>query len=49
MCRKNHLWGGLLTAFGVGLLIGIWLEGGFFCHIFSLAMIIAGGLICKSR
>ena len=40
MCRKTRLWGCALAAFGAGLLIGSWVEGGFlFCCL-------AFGLIC---
>ena len=49
MCRKNHLWGCILIAFGAGVLTGLCLEGGFFCHLFSLAMLVAGACICKKR
>ncbi len=49
MCRKNLLWGGILIAFGAGILVGLCLEGGFFCHLFSVALIIVGGCVCKSR
>ncbi len=49
MCHKHIFWGGALVAFGAGLLIGLWLEGGFFCHCFSLALIIAGGCMCRRK
>ena len=49
MCRKNQLWGCALAAFGLGLLIGLWLDGGFLCHCFSIGVIIVGGCMCKQR
>ncbi|MBR4109226.1 MAG: hypothetical protein IKK41_02775 [Oscillospiraceae bacterium] len=49
MCHKNVLWGCLFVAFGLGMLVGLCLEGGFFCHVFSLILIAAGGCICKRR
>lgn len=29
MCRKNHMWALAAIAFGIGLLIGLWIESGF--------------------
>ena len=49
MCRKNQLWGCMLMAFGLGVLVGLWLEGGFFCHCFGFAGIIAGACMCRKR
>ena len=49
MCRQNMLWGCILMSFGVGLLIGIWLEGGFLAHIFSFAIICVGCGVCKRK
>ncbi len=47
MCRRNQLWGWLLMAFGFGLLLGLWLEGGFFCHCFGFGSMIVGFCICR--
>lgn len=48
MCRQNHLWGCVLMAFGLGVLIGTWLDGGFFCNCFGFVTIIVGcGVIRK--
>ncbi len=49
MCRYNYLWGGMLMAFGFGVLIGLWLEGGFFCVCFGLFMMVMGYLIMKNK
>lgn len=48
MCRKNQLCGSALIAFGLGLLVGILLESGFFA--FFVAVVIMGlGVWCVSR
>ena len=38
MCRQNQLWGIALIAFGAGVLLGIWLEGGFLPTCFALGI-----------
>lgn len=46
--RKWRHWGWLMVAFGAGLLIGQWAEGGFLFHCFGIGLIAFGGLlICK--
>ncbi|MBQ6851443.1 MAG: hypothetical protein IJO04_00205 [Oscillospiraceae bacterium] len=47
MCRKNQLLGSVLIAFGLGLLIGIRLEGGFLCHCVCIGVIAVGGGLCR--
>lgn len=47
MCRQNQLWGWLLCAFGVGVLVGLWLEGGFWAHCFGFGMIVLGVAILR--
>lgn len=42
MCRKNQLLGLVSLAFGLGLLIGLWVDGGFFAHCFGFGFIIVG-------
>ncbi len=42
MCRMNCLWAGMLTALGVGIIIGLWLEGGFFSHCLGVGFIFCG-------
>lgn len=49
MCRRNQLWGFMLTAFGVGVLVGTWLESGLFCHLFGLLLIFCGIGICGRK
>ncbi len=48
MCRKNQLWGLLMMAFGVGMLLACCFESGFFCGLLGLGLAIAGGVMaCK--
>jgi len=48
MCRYKQLWGLVSIAFGLGLLIGMWLEGGFIAHCFGFGLILLGcGLFRK--
>ncbi len=49
MCRQNQLWGLLQIAFGIGLLIGLWIEAGFLSHCFGFGMIILGCVVVKRR
>ena len=42
MCRHNTLWGCVLIAFGVGVLVGTWLKGGFLCNCFAVGLMILG-------
>ena len=42
MYRRNQLWGCTAFAFGLGLLIGIWIEGGFWAHCFGFALLGVG-------
>lgn len=49
MCRFNQLWGFSLMAFGLGICVGLWLEGGFFCIGFGVLMILLGVGVCKSK
>ncbi len=48
MCRRNQLCGAALVAFGVGMLVGYWLESGFFCFVAGVA-VVALGLWCASK
>ncbi len=42
MCRRNQLCGSVLVAFGLGLLVGCWLESGFFCFMVGFGIICLG-------
>lgn len=48
MCRYNQLWGLVLIALGLGILLGTWMSGGFICYCFGLGLGGAGFLILKS-
>ena len=47
MCRHNHLWGSVLVAFGAGVLVGNWVEGGFLCNCFAVALVLAGIVVAR--
>ena len=42
MCRRNHLWGFSMIAFGLGLIVGLCLESGFFCSFLGVGLITLG-------
>ena len=48
MCRRNHLCGGALIAFGFGLIVGMGLESGFFCFFVGIS-VMALGFWCLSK
>ena len=39
MYRRNQLLGSILRAFGIGVLVGTWMESGLMCHLFGLLAI----------
>ncbi len=47
MCRYNQLWGCALIAFGIGVLIGALLEGGFLCNCFGIGLAVLGLVVMK--
>lgn len=49
MCRQNQLFGCALMAFGLGLLIGAWLESGFLCHCFGFGLLVLGLLTVRKK
>lgn len=48
MCRRNHLCGCALIAFGFGLLIGTCLESGFVCFCIGIG-IMGLGFWCMGK
>ena len=42
MCRRNQLLGWCLAAFGLGILLGAWMEGGFLCFLLGAGMMTLG-------
>ena len=49
MCRKNQLLGGMLMAFGLGLLMGKCLEAGFMSSFFGLAIVVGGVAVMRQK
>lgn len=49
MCRFHQLWACIMIAFGFGVWVGLWLEGGVFCFGFGLVMILIGCWLLKGR
>lgn len=49
MCRRNQLLGCAAFAFGLGLLIGIWIEGGFWAHCFGFVLVGVGCSFFKKK
>ena len=47
MCRQNLLYGGCVVAFGLGVLIGTWLESGLLCHLLGLGLIALGFCVIR--
>ena len=42
MCRQNQLWGFALLSFGLGVIVGMLLESGFFSICFGCGLVILG-------
>jgi len=49
MCRQNQLWGCVLMAFGLGVLIGSWIDGGFLPGCFSFGIIVLGAGVMRRK
>jgi membrane protein implicated in regulation of membrane protease activity len=49
MCRRNQLFGWMLLAFGLGLLIGKCLESGFISSCVGVGIIIAGLCVMRQK
>jgi len=50
MLRRSCVWGYLFAAFGFGLLIGMWIEGGFLAHCFGFGMLFYGvSHLCRKQ
>ena len=47
MCRYHQLWGGILIAFGVGVLTGIWLDSNLLAYFFSAGLVLIGLCVIK--
>ena len=49
MCRRNQMWGLILIAFGLGLLIGQCLEQGFWCSMGGLVIVGVGFSVMRQK
>ena len=49
MCRRNQMWGLILIAFGLGLLIGQCLEKGFWCTAGSIVIVFVGCSVLRQK
>ncbi len=49
MCRQNQLWGCVIMAFGLGLLLGLCLDGGFICGCLGFGLLIAGACVLRKK
>lgn len=49
MCRQNQLLGCVVLAFGLGILVGLWLEGGFIAHCLGFGLIVLGCSVAKKN
>ena len=49
MFRHNQIIGCCMTVFAIGLLVGMWIEGGFFAHVFGVVFIIAGCSMLRKK
>lgn len=49
MCRKNHLWGWALVAFGLGTLVGRCFDSGFISFTVSVCVIAFGCHVMRQK
>ena len=49
MCRRNKMWGLILVAFGLGLLIRQCLERGFWCSAGSITILVVGISVMRQK
>lgn len=49
MCRKNHLLGCSVAAFGLGMLIGNLIESGFVCICGGIALVVLGFVLRRQK
>lgn len=49
MYTRKKLLGCVLAAFGLGILVGLWLEGGFFCFCIGVAMVAVGLMVMRRK
>lgn len=49
MCRRNQLWGWILLAFGLGLLIGKCLESGLLSSFVGIVIVFGGFCVLRQK
>lgn len=49
MCRNNQLWGLLMISFSIGVLVGLWAEGGFLIRCVCVGLILLGGNMLRRK
>lgn len=49
MCRRNQLLGLGLLAFGLGLVVGCWMESEFVCNCLGIGLIAVGVLVLQKK
>ena len=49
MCRRNQLCGLGMLCFGIGLLIGLWVNCGFLAHCIGFGCVICGCCLLKKK
>lgn len=49
MCRRNQLWGLAMLTFGLGLLLGCWVESGLGCICCGFGFLIGGVVLIQKK
>ena len=49
VCRKNRMRGGCMIAFGLGLLLGQWIDSAFLCILAGLMLLTLGWCVLRQR
>ncbi|MBR5020567.1 MAG: hypothetical protein IKY17_02975 [Oscillospiraceae bacterium] len=49
MCRRNHAWGMMLVAFGIGLLVGQCLKADFWCSAGAVVVVGVGFSVIRQK
>ena len=49
MCRKNHLLGCCVAAFGIGMLIGNLIDSGFVCICVGIGLALLGFVLRRQK
>lgn len=49
MCRKRFLYGGCILCFGLGVMMGYYLESWFWCSFGGLGLVVLGLIVMCRR